>query len=170
MFIIFCGHLGSQILQTENAGTDLPFDQYTKALLDSIKPFMCDEMKETMDSFYLKWDNNSPTLDPRIDALYVLDKALEESYSMGDRWECLRQGLMRLPIAVNCGTAGSGKTASLTHQNPILHEERHCTSCIMVEVSPLASCWIPLSRIVTNKSSLQPVFTCAFCTLLCVVV
>ena len=74
---------------------------------------MCDVMKETRVSLSLEWNKDSPTLDPRIDALHVLDKALEESFSMGDMWENLQQGSMRLPIAVNCGTAGSGKTTQL---------------------------------------------------------
>ena len=60
------------------------------------------------------WDESgSPALDDRLDALQVLDRALEVTNRMRESWISLKLNMLRIPIAVNCGTAGSGKTTQL---------------------------------------------------------
>ena len=105
-------------LRIEKDGTDLSFHQnkYAKSLLDAVTPFLCDEMKHKSWDLFPKREKESslPTLDPRIDALNVLDLTLKKTYEMGFYWEELQKENMRLPIAVNCGISGSGKTVQLT--------------------------------------------------------
>ena len=91
-------------------------DKYAKTLLDAVTPFLCDEMKHKSWDLFPKREEESslPTLDPRIDALNVLDLTLKKTYDMGFEWKELQKENMRLPIAVNCGISGSGKTVQLT--------------------------------------------------------
>ena len=52
-------------------------------------------------------------MDPHIKALGVLDRVPEETDHMGNNWAHLQNDTIRMPIAVNCGTAGNGKTKQL---------------------------------------------------------
>ena len=95
-------------------GTVLSMEQETKKLLDAVTPFMPSErIRKTWNSDYVRWTDLNPTLDDRQQALNVLDRALKDSLRMGDNWITLYDGIQRLPIAVNCGTSGSGKTVQL---------------------------------------------------------
>eukprot|EP00759_Apiculatamorpha_spiralis_P050867 PhF_6_TR4946/c0_g1_i2/m.7011 len=53
--------------------------------------------------------------DERLPALEVLYSTLEETSLMGLSWNCLERDRKRLPICVNYGTTGSGKTVLLRH-------------------------------------------------------
>ncbi|KAL5509760.1 hypothetical protein EMCRGX_G005181 [Ephydatia muelleri] len=56
-----------------------------------------------------------PNVETRTEALEVLDKALKEACDagMGNKWNDLQGDNFRIPLVVNCGTAGSGKTYQL---------------------------------------------------------
>ena len=101
-------------LQPVEDGTVLSMEQETKKLIDAVTHFMPSErIRKTWNSYYVRWTDLNPTLDDRQQALNVLDRALKDSLRMGDNWIALYDGLQRLPIAVNCGTSGSGKTVQL---------------------------------------------------------
>ena len=101
-------------LQPVEDGTVLSMEQETKKLLDAVTPFMPSErIRKTWNSDYVPWTDLYPTLDHSQQALNVLDRALKDSLRMGDNWIALDKEHVHLPIAINCGTAGSGKSVQL---------------------------------------------------------